>query len=415
MEMRYSKYKSSGVEWIGEIPLSWTLSKFKFITEMFNGDSLNDEQKIQFESEDIQDTPYVSSKDINLDYLSVNYNNGLRIPKSNNKLKIGKKGGFLLCIEGGSSGRKMVFLEEDVCFVNKLCYFNSPNNLSKFLFYFVRSNQYQSQFKLSLTGLIGGVSVSSLKNFEIPLPPITEQVQIVKYLDEKTTQIDNLISITENKIELLKQKRTSLISEVVTKGLNKDVELKDSGVEWIGNIPKHWVVKKMKYLVKICNGSDYKEFVLEDGGYPVYGTGGVFSRSSKFIYNEISVLLGRKGSVDKPQIVEEPFWTSDTTYYTKINSNVEPFFFFHLVNQIQFDLYIYGSTIPSMTKSVYDEMLFPYPPITEQKKIVEYIDKETSKIDDLISIEKRRINTLKEFRQSLISEVVTGKIKVSNN
>ncbi len=413
--MRYSKYKSSGVEWIGEIPLSWTLSKFKFITEMFNGDSLNDEQKIQFESEDIQDTPYVSSKDINLDYLSVNYNNGLRIPKSNNKLKIGKKGGFLLCIEGGSSGRKMVFLEEDVCFVNKLCYFNSPNNLSKFLFYFVRSNQYQSQFKLSLTGLIGGVSVSSLKNFEIPLPPITEQVQIVKYLDEKTTQIDNLISITENKIELLKQKRTSLISEVVTKGLNKDVELKDSGVEWIGNIPKHWVVKKMKYLVKICNGSDYKEFVLEDGGYPVYGTGGVFSRSSKFIYNEISVLLGRKGSVDKPQIVEEPFWTSDTTYYTKINSNVEPFFFFHLVNQIQFDLYIYGSTIPSMTKSVYDEMLFPYPPITEQKKIVEYIDKETSKIDDLISIEKRRINTLKEFRQSLISEVVTGKIKVSNN
>ena len=168
MRKTYSKYKSSGVEWIGEIPLSWTLSKFKFITEMFNGDSLNDEQKILFESEDIQDTPYVSSKDINVDYLTVNYNNGLRIPKTNKKLKIGKKGGFLLCIEGGSSGRKMVFLEEDVCFVNKLCYFNSPNNLSKFLFYFVRSSPYQSQFKLSLTGLIGGVSVSSLKNFEIP-------------------------------------------------------------------------------------------------------------------------------------------------------------------------------------------------------------------------------------------------------
>lgn len=244
-------------------------------------------------------------------------------------------------------------------------------------------------------------------------PPLQEQEQIVKYLDEKTTIINKLISSKYRKVELLKEQRNTLINQVITKGLNPNVKMKDSGVEWIGEIPESWVIKKMKYLVKICNGSDFKNFTLEEGGYPVYGSGGVFSRSSEFIYDKISVLLGRKGSVDKPKIVNEPFWCSDTTYFTKIKENVNPYYFFFLVQQIKFDLYIYGSAIPSMTKSVYDEMLFPYPNIQEQEEIVEYLDKHTKEIDDLVSMEQKKIELLKEYRQSIISEVITGKIKVN--
>jgi type I restriction enzyme S subunit len=188
---------------------------------------------------------------------------------------------------------------------------------------------------------------------------------------------------------------------------NKYSKYKPSGVEWIGDIPSHWIIKKMKYFVKICNGSDYKDFVLENGGFPVYGTGGVFSRSSKFLYDKISVLLGRKGSVDKPQIVTEPFWTSDTTYYTEIKDNVSPYYFFYLVCQIRFDLYIYGSTIPSMTKSVYDDMLFPYPPFLEQTQIVQYLDRRTHEIDKLIGLTEKKIELLKLKRTSLINTVVT--------
>jgi type I restriction enzyme S subunit len=243
-------------------------------------------------------------------------------------------------------------------------------------------------------------------------PSFQEQEQIVNYLDEKTNIIDKLISTKQRKVELLKEQRTSLINQVITKGLNPNVNMKNSGVEWIGEIPERWVIKKMKYFVRICNGSDFKDFTLEDGGYPVYGSGGVFSRSSKFIYDKISVLLGRKGSVDKPKIVDEPFWCSDTTYFTKIKENVNPYYFFFLVQQIKFDLYTYGSAIPSMTKSVYDDMLFPYPQIQEQQEIVEYLDKQTKEIDDLVSMEKNKIELLKEYRQSLISEVITGKIKV---
>jgi type I restriction enzyme, S subunit len=182
---------------------------------------------------------------------------------------------------------------------------------------------------------------------------------------------------------------------------------KDSGVEWIGEIPKHWVTKKMKYLVEICNGSDFKEHFVEEGGFPVFGSGGEFSRSSKYLYDDTSVLLGRKGSVDKPKIVYEPFWCSDTTYYTKIFHIINPQFFYYLVQLIDFDKHTYGSTIPSMTKSVYEEMVFPFVHLSEQLKIVDYLDTKTSIIDSLIEKTQRKIELLKEKRTSLINEVVT--------
>jgi type I restriction enzyme S subunit len=250
-------------------------------------------------------------------------------------------------------------------------------------------------------------------NIPFILPPLIEQEQIVAYLDKKTSHIDKLLDISKRKIGLLKEQRASIINQVVTKGLNPNAKMKHSGVEWIGYVPEGWGCVKMKYMAQICNGSDFKEHTLEDGGFPVYGSGGIFSRSSKYLYNETSVLLGRKGSVDKPKIVFEPFWCSDTTYFTKIYKNVIPVFFYFLVQQIKFDLYIYGSTIPSMTKSVYDEMVFPLPSLKEQEQIVAYLDEKTSTIDKSISIEERRIGLLKEYRQSIISQVVTGKIKVT--
>jgi type I restriction enzyme S subunit len=213
---------------------------------------LNDEQKVLYESDDPDDIPYVSSKDIDVEFKTVNYDNGLRIPKVDNRLRVSPKGSFLMVIEGGSSGRKMVFLDRDVCYVNKLCSFYSIEN-TKFQYYYVQSYNYQDKFRLSLSGLIGGVSISNLREIELILPPLSEQQQIVSYLDTKTSQIDSLIEKTQRKIELLKENRTSLINEVVTKGLNPNVEMKDSGVEWIGEIPSHWELKRLKYFCELVN------------------------------------------------------------------------------------------------------------------------------------------------------------------
>lgn len=182
---------------------------------------------------------------------------------------------------------------------------------------------------------------------------------------------------------------------------------KDSGVEWIGDIPDLWEVRKLKNLAKICNGKDYQNISLEAGGYPVYGTGGEFARCAKFLYNKPSVLLGRKGTIDNPLIVTEPFWTSDTMYFTEINDDVIPKFFFYLVKQINFDKYRYGSAVPSMTKSVYDEMFFPYCQLPEQTQIVSYLDEKTALVDKLISVKQRKIELLKEKRYALINQAVT--------
>lgn len=190
--------------------------------------------------------------------------------------------------------------------------------------------------------------------------------------------------------------------------MNRYHEYRDSGMGWIGQIPSTWSLTPLKRLVTIGNGRDYKHIETEINGYPVYGTGGVFTQCSEYLHVGPSVLLGRKGTIDNPLFVEGPFWTSDTIYYTDIDQQkVIPKYLFYLVHQIPFGLYKYGSTIPSMTKTDYEEMRFPHPSIPEQHQIVSFLDEKTSQIDDLIEKKKRKIELLKEYRSSLISHVVT--------
>ncbi|NVK75105.1 MAG: restriction endonuclease subunit S [Oceanospirillaceae bacterium] len=164
----------------------------------------------------------------------------------------------------------------------------------------------------------------------------------------------------------------------------------------------------IKHMVQIESGRDYKEFASESGGYPVYGTGGVFAYCSKYLFGEgESVLLGRKGTVDKPLFASGPFWTSDTIYYTVAKSNITPKFFFYLVARIPFDLFVYGSAIPSMSKTDYEEMKLPLPPKSEQSQIVSYLDRKTALIDSLIEKTERKIELLKEKRTALINQAVT--------
>ena len=168
------------------------------------------------------------------------------------------------------------FDEEDIVFSYHILRFQFNREINHYFKKYLGNyhsvlSQFSSEGKGTTRQIIGR---NVFRNVWVVLPPISEQLPIVKFLDEKTELIDKLISTKERKIDLLKQQRTSLINEVITKGLNPNVKMKDSGVKWIGEIPEHWGVKKMKYFVKICNGSDYKDFVLEDGGFPVYGTGG---------------------------------------------------------------------------------------------------------------------------------------------
>lgn len=181
---------------------------------------------------------------------------------------------------------------------------------------------------------------------------------------------------------------------------------KDSGVEWLGQVPVHWDVVQLKQFVEIQNGADHKH-IEEAEGYPVIGSGGVFAYASDFLYDGESVLLGRKGTIDKPLHVTGRFWTVDTMYWTKISPEASGRFTYYAALTIPFDYYSTNTALPSMTKGNLNSHLVSRPTLPEQTAIADFLDRETAKIDELIAEQERLIELLKEKRQAVISHAVT--------
>jgi type I restriction enzyme S subunit len=273
------------------------------------------------------------------------------------------------------------------------------------------------------SGVRQTISFTHLLSEELPLPPISEQQQIVSYLDTKTSLIDSLIEKTQRKIELLKEKRTSLINEVVTKGLNPNVEMKDSGVEWIGEIPSHWVLSKVMYELEFHNNIrvplSSEERGERQGEYRYYGSTGIIDYIDDYLFDGEFILIGEDGSNLRlrtyrlSNVVTGKFWVNNHSHILRIRVG-NNYYYSHLLELTDFSNYITGSTQPKLTMDNLKIVPMISPPLTEQNEIVSYLDEHTQLIDNTISIEEKRIELLKEYRQSLISEVVTGKRKVVN-
>ena len=181
---------------------------------------------------------------------------------------------------------------------------------------------------------------------------------------------------------------------------------KDSGVEWLGEVPAHWDVVQFKQFVDIQNGADHKH-IEQAEGYRVFGSGGIFTHASKFLYDGESVLLGRKGTIDKPLYVTGRFWTVDTMYWTKINPDVSGKFTYYLALTIPFSYYSTKTALPSMTKGALSSHVVTRPSLNEQTRIAAFLDGETGKIDVLVAEQRRLMELLKEKRQAVISHAVT--------
>ncbi|MGM0984370.1 MAG: restriction endonuclease subunit S [Pseudomonadota bacterium] len=184
-------------------------------------------------------------------------------------------------------------------------------------------------------------------------------------------------------------------------------EYKDSGVEWLGEVPAHWEVPRLKHLARIRNGRDYKDVEVESGGYPVIGSGGEFSRANNYLYKGESVLLGRKGTIDKPLYINGPFWTVDTMFYTELSSRVNGRFLFYYATCFRFDQYSTNTALPSMAQEDLANIQLAAPEPDEQAHIATFLDHETARIDALVEEQKRLIELLKEKRQAVISDAVT--------
>jgi type I restriction enzyme S subunit len=258
-------------------------------------------------------------------------------------------------------------------------------------------------------------------------------------LDEKTDLIDKLISTKERKITLLKEQRTSLINQIITKGLNPNVKKKDSGVEWIGEIPIHWNLIKMKHKGDVIIGLSYSpEDIVDEGeGILVMRSSNVQEGKPSFLDNVYvsskipNKLLLKKGDIlicsrngsrrligKNCMITENEEGMTFGVFMTIYRSNYSRFMYWLLNSPIfesQSGLFL-TSTINQLTVSTLQNMILPFvEDEEEQNQIVSFLDSKTKEIDDMISLEQRKIETLKEYRQSLISEVVTGKIKVTTD
>ena len=177
-------------------------------------------------------------------------------------------------------------------------------------------------------------------------------------------------------------------------------------MEWLGEVPEHWEVVQLKQFVDIQNGSDHK-YVEQAEGYPVMGSGGIFAYASEYLYDGESVLLGRKGTIDKPLHVTGRFWTVDTMYWTKINPEASGRFTYFSALTIPFNYYSTNTALPSMTKGNLSSHLVARPPLSEQTQIASFLDRETEKIDELVAEQRRLMELLKEKRQAVISHAVT--------
>jgi type I restriction enzyme S subunit len=449
---RYPAYKDSGIEWLREIPEHWNIRKIKFVSNVFNGDSLNDNYKKKFESINLNDLAYISSKDIDVNTAEINYENGLRIPLEEKKYKIAPKDTSLVCIEGGSAGRKIAFVNQKVCFVNKLACFNPYFRFhSKFIYYSLRGSQFQIQFKLAMSGLIGGVAISSINNFSLLLPPLPEQTAIANFLDRKTAQVDTAIRIKERQIELLKERRQILIHKAVTRGLHWDSsddrmtglenpiiqssqksQFRHSGVDWIGEIPAHWEVKRAKYLfdeidersktgdeellsvshltgVTPRSEKNVSMFLAEDY------SGSKLCRSGDLIYNIMWAWMGALGVSERVGIISPSY----AVYRQKAPNTFNTWFLEQLLKDVNYVAH-YNQVSTGLHSSrlrfysnMFFEMSIGYPPKEEQDRITDFLIKSANKIDKGISLKQKEIEKLKEYKGTLINSAVTGKIKVS--
>jgi type I restriction enzyme S subunit len=181
---------------------------------------------------------------------------------------------------------------------------------------------------------------------------------------------------------------------------------KPSGVEWLGEVPTHWEVLPLKHLAEIENGRDHKDIEVEEG-HPVYGSGGQFAFASSYLYDGESVLLGRKGTIDRPLYVSGRFWTVDTMYWTCVRPTASARFLYYSALNIPFSYYSTNTALPSMTKSVLAANPLCVPPLAEQEAIAAFLDAETAKIDALVAEQDRLVGLLREKRQAVISHAVT--------
>lgn len=390
----------------------WPSKKINWLfNKIGSGSTPNSSNEAYYNSDDI---PWLLTGDLNDNYISKpsKYISNKAFQENTALIKF-PRNSLVMAMYGATIGKLGITTYETTT-NQACCVFGEPKEIEvKYTFYWLMANRKEI-INLSHGGGQPNISQGIIKNIRISVPPIDDQKKIVRFIDIKYNEINKIIDTKLKLIELLEQQRQSIITEAVTKGLNPNVKMKDSGVEWIGEIPEHWELKALKYSFKIGNGKEIEnELAFDDlSGVNVYGSGGVFKKTDNVLFDGESVLFGRKGTIGKPMYVNESFWTVDTMYYTKYNPESYAKWFYYLLTVYPWSTITTHTALPSVVGSDIANSVCGIPSYREQIEIANYLSEKDEEVNSLIIIIKQSIDKLKEYRQSLIYEAVTGKIDV---
>jgi len=437
----YSKYKPSGLDWLGPLPTHWSNIKLKHIANYFLS-SINRHVDVEERSVDICHYPY-AYKNESIDS-QTELDKGSCTLDQFEKYKL-IKGQIIITKDSESADDIGVpaYVQEDV--KNAVCGYhlgtiqsNSDKIDSKYLFRFVQSTIVSNYFEMTVNGITRyGLSKPTVENLTIPFPPLQEQTQIAKYLDYQTNIIDQLIEKKEKLVILLQEQRQAIINEAVTKGLDPNAKMKDSGIEWLGEIPEKWTIAKTKHItINVTDGAHVSPDLSSDD-FPFISTVNIGNRgqidwanclhtSSESYHSLVAngcrpkigdVLYSKDGTIGKTTIIdfEREFVVASSLLIIRPNPDlIESEFLNYLfhsnfVNQ-QIDQLLSGVALRRISITKFSNLEMIIPPLNVQKKIVNAIKAKVNLLNSVLDLINDQIIKLKEYRQSIISEAVTGKI-----
>ncbi|EAH4604207.1 restriction endonuclease subunit S [Campylobacter jejuni] len=421
-------FKESGIEWLGEIPEHWEVVKINKIVTFVNGYAFEN-----FDFNPIFEIPVIRIGDMQKE--KILYDNCLKT-KEKEKLKqfLISNNDILIALSGATTG-KIAFCDTDnKAYINqRVAIVRSKLKLVK---YYFLTRGFSLLIELACNGSAQpNISTKEIGEFKIPLPPLKEQEQIANFLDEKCKKIANFIEKKEKLITLLKEQKQALINETITKGLDKNINFKDSGIEWLGEIPQHWKLVRLGLILKTSSGTtpDSGNDKYYKGGQIVWINSGDlndgFLKDSKRkitqdalddysvlkIFDKDSLIVAMYGAtIGKTAILKVNACVNQACCVLEKSAWYNTFYLFYLFNRYKKELISMGSGggQPNISQDIIKNIKIPLPPLKEQEQIANFLDEKCKKIDLLIEKTEKQIKLIKEYKITLTNQAVCGRINL---
>lgn len=397
----YSEYKPSSIDWLGEIPSHWDVISGKWTVNFTYGFPA-DSKLFSIEKNGL---PLIRIRDIYSTDTEVYYE-GNEYPAesiiNNGDLLIGMDGDFNVATWNGAKA----ILNQ------RVCKFEDSKVLSKSYMFYILPLILNKINATKYATTVKHLSATDLSEMKLTVPPIEEQEVIAAYLDDVTGKVDALIAEKQTQVEDLRAYRTSLITETVTRGLNPDAPLRPSGIDWLGDIPEHWILTKAKYYIEIKSGDPIsKDDINPQGTIPIFGGGEIIGFTMMSNVPAQTIIVGRVGArCGCVRLTEVESWATDNALIISTSQN--PKYLTRIFEAANLNRLNESNAQPLITATKIKDVGIPLPPIDEQQAIAEFLDEKTGKIDTLIDELSKQLDELAEYKKAVISEAVTGKVDV---